>query len=533
VRTRPGEFNSLCVFHSEKGNGETLLRAETATRVRSAVGLLPSVKNLTDRTGRTYPLIMHRRQVLKTLAGVTGLGGGAAQGLGGKQPNILFLMTDEHRADSVGYMNPLIQTPHLDRLAEQSVVFTNAYSTSPSCVPARAAIYTGRYPSQCGAPTYITYLPASEITFMERLQSAGYYTAAIGKQHFGESGVRHGYDYEDLVDVEGGAAGSTSYLKMLRAGDAPKQLRKPAGRFVSTWTAEQRFHIDDFVGEQAKVWLRDRCPRGRPWFATVSFHGPHQPFDGLGLSYERLYAGKRINLPETNASHLSGKPPHFGAQKSLSGDLSEEDIRRMRLSYYSKISMIDEKIGGILTALKERGEYDNTLIVFTADHGDFMGDFGLVYKAQYLSEVLMRIPLLAKPPIAGFQGRRESAFVQNFDIAPTCLALSGARIPPDMSAQDLSPFWRSPEAAPRRQYCFMDGHGLQGVRDERWKLVHYRDREYGEFYDLRNDPWEKKNLWNESSLAPIKARLQGALLNHLTGITRRSEAEWNDGAPKI
>lgn len=479
---------------------------------------------------------MNRRQLLgSTLAGITGrqwTGAAPASAQPVKRPNILFLMTDEHRFDSVGYTNPVVKTPNLDRLARESVVFENAYSTSPSCVPARAAIYTGRYPSQCGAPTYITYLPGSETTFMSRLQKAGYYTAAIGKQHFGETDIRHGYDYEDLVDFENGSP--TSYLAFLnQAGIQPKKLRKAAGRFASTFLQDQRYHMDDFVGEQAKRWLIDKRPQDKPWFLTVSFHGPHQPFDGLGLKYEHWYRPEQIPLPQTDGSQIEGKPPHFRAQQRLSTGITAAEIRQMRLSYYSKISMIDEKIGGILDTLRASGQYDDTLIVFAPDHGDFMGDFGLVYKAQYLSEVLMRIPMLAKPPVAGFKGRRERAFVHNFDIGPTCLAMAGAAIPPEMSAEDLSKFWRQPDTAARRLHCFMDAHSLQGVRDQNWKLVHYRSRPYGELYDLRNDPWEKRNLWDDPAARSIKGELQGRLADHLIATTRRAEAKWNDGAPEI
>jgi arylsulfatase len=474
---------------------------------------------------------MDRRQLLQSFLAAPAARPPAADAAR-KRPNILFLMTDEHRSDCVGYENPVLHTPNLDRLAAESVVFTRAYSTSPSCVPARAAIYTGRYPSQCGAPSYITYLPRAETTFMSRLQDAGYYTAAIGKQHFGDTDVRRGYDYEDLVDFENDASGPTSYTRHLAAaGLQPKQLRKPAGRFANAWQADQRYHIDDFVGEQARRWLRDRCPRDKPWFLTVSFHGPHQPFDGLGLPYEKLYSGKTIDLPQTTAADMAGKPPHFGDLARRSTGLSGDEIRNIRRAYYSKISQIDAKIGGILDTLKARGEYDNTLIVFTADHGDYMGHFGMVFKGQYLSEALMRIPMLAKPPIAGYQGRRETAFVQNFDIAPTCLAAAGLPVPPSLSARDLSPFWKG--SASPRTHCFLDGHTLQGIRDDRWKLVHYRDRPYGELYDLQADPWERKNLWDDASRSDIKSALHAKLLDHLIATGRRAEAEWNTGAPEI
>lgn len=474
---------------------------------------------------------MQRRTALKALAGVAGLGGGVLKSSGSRRSNILFLMTDEHRADAIGYSNKAVKTPHLDRLASEAVVFTNAYSTSPSCVPARAAIYTGRYPSQCGAPTYITYLPSSETTFMRRLRAAGYYTAAIGKQHFGQASVEHGYDYEDLIDGEAGAQ-NDSYTRALReAGLQQREMRKPAGKFAFRWEGDPRYHIDGFVGDRAVEFVQKGCPVNQPWFLTVSFHGPHQPFDGLGLPTEGQYTGP-LPRPFTTAADLRGKPPHFSDIAGHSGGLDDAQIALIRRSYYSKISFIDQKIGQILAALKARGEYDNTLIVFTADHGDFMGEFGMVYKAQYLSEALMRIPMLAKPPIAGFQGRTVDAFVQNFDIAPTSLATAGATVPAGMPARDLTPFWSSPAPA-RRELCFFDAQSLQGVRDRRWKLVQYRDRRWGELYDLEQDPYEKLNLWDSPAVAEVKARLRNELLNHVIGILPNAGAEWNHGAPAI
>jgi arylsulfatase len=474
---------------------------------------------------------MKRRSVLRTLGGLAAFGNGrAAQAA---RPNILFLMTDEHRHDCVGYVNPAVKTPHLDALARDGVAFVNAYSTSPSCVPARAAIYTGRYPSQCGAPTYITYLPAHETTFMTRLRAAGYHTAAIGKQHFGRAAVARGYDYEDLVDGEAGER-NTSYTRHLRdAGVKQAELRESAGRFVSRWKGEARFHMDDWVGEQAVAYLRDQCPRDRPWFLTVSFHGPHQPFDGLGLPTEKEYERTAIPAPVATAEDLKDKPPHFADLASRAGGLKPEEVALIRRSYYSKITYVDRKIGQIVAALRTRGEYDNTLIVFTSDHGDYMGEFGMVYKGQYVSEALMRIPMLAKPPVAGFRGRTETGFVYNFDIAATSLAAAGVALPPEMSAQDLAPYWQDPNNAARRKYCFLDAQTIQGVRDARWKLVHYRDREYGELYDLSVDPFERRNLWNDAAAAAEKARLRGVLLDHLIAILPRAEEQWNKGAPKI
>ena len=117
-----------------------------------------------------------------------------------KRPNILLIMTDEQRVDAVGYRNPEVHTPNLDRLAQESVRFTNAYATNPSCIPARAAIFTGRYPSQCGAPTYMTPLPKNEVPIMRLLRAGGYHTAVVGKQHFWRYEGDKGYDWADIID---------------------------------------------------------------------------------------------------------------------------------------------------------------------------------------------------------------------------------------------------------------------------------------------------------------------------------------------
>lgn len=117
-----------------------------------------------------------------------------------KRPNILFIMTDEQRFDAVGYRNPEVVTPNLDALKEDSIDFCQAYTSNPSCIPARAAIFTGRYPSQCGVPGYMSCLPKTETTFMKLLKDGGYHTAVVGKQHFWKSEIERGYDYEDIVD---------------------------------------------------------------------------------------------------------------------------------------------------------------------------------------------------------------------------------------------------------------------------------------------------------------------------------------------
>jgi arylsulfatase A-like enzyme len=451
-------------------------------------------------------------------------------------------MTDQQRFDAVGYVNPVVRTPNIDALAGESIVFTRAYTTNPSCVPARAALFTGKYPSRCGAPTYITYLPDDEVTFQQRLRDAGYRTAAVGKLHFGETNIERGYEDVCLVDSHGPKPnGDDDYQQFLRAeGQTENDLIEPAGRLLHHWKGNLRYYPDEFVGEKAKHWLTESRPTDKPWYLHVSFPGPHSPFDGTGLPEAALYDEASLPLPETTPEDLDGKPPHFlehwrRIAESAGGSafLSDEEIRRARLGYYANVSYIDRKIGEILEALRATGEYDNTLIILTTDHGEFMGEYGTLYKGQFLSEALMHVPFLIKPPVANFEGRCEDAFASTVDIPATCMAAAGEAVPADMDGTDLAPLWLSPENAERRADIYMEAQGLRGIRDERYKLVHYLDRDYGELYDLIDDPWERRNLWDDASLAEVKARLIGRILDHLLQTEPRIDEEWNYGAAKI
>ncbi|WP_039894332.1 sulfatase-like hydrolase/transferase, partial [Hungatella hathewayi] len=226
-------------------------------------------------------------------------------------------------------------TPVLNRLAEESVWFSRAYTTNPSCIPARAAVFTGRYPSQCGVPGYVSCLPKRETTFMKYLQDGGYYTAVIGKQHFWRSEIERGYDYEDIVDeheppaviskeLPEGAFGLpanktvsdrvSSYVEFLADSDftSGSQLyREINSKGIYEFTGEEKYHVDAYIGDRGRKWLEESCPGDRPWFLTLSFPGPHMPFDGIGLPDEKAYEDTELDLPETGLSDLFEKPPHY------------------------------------------------------------------------------------------------------------------------------------------------------------------------------------------------------------------------------
>lgn len=481
-----------------------------------------------------------------------------------KKPNIVFFMTDEQRFDAVGYANAQVHTPNLDRLAAQSVRFDNAYTPNPSCIPARASIFTGRYPSQCGAPCYITPLAKGETTFMKLLQQGGYYTAVIGKQHFWTSEVERGYDYEDIVDdhmpprviskqVDPADFGLpqnhtvsdrvSSYRAFLAdsgftRGDQLYRQIDPCG--VYAFFGQERYHVDAYIGDRGLRWLDEGRPTDRPWFLTLSFPGPHMPFDGIGLPDADLYDEQALSLPDTDAADLRAKPPHYQSilrpyglgDGDTPGGLSPAQIRRMKRAYYANMSLIDRKIGAFLDRLRQLGLYDDTLILYTSDHGEYLGDFGVATKAQYLSEALIRVPMLLKPPMP-YAGSVEPSLVSSVEIAATFLTAAGLPVPPNISPRSLTQFYGPVGERELWGELYAEARDIRSIRDGRYKLIYYAGRDYGELYDLATDPIEKRNRWNDPSLRPERDRLERRLLDRLISLGENARVPWNRGAPVI
>lgn len=454
------------------------------------------------------------------------------------RPNLLLLMTDEQRWDHVGGVNPVVKTPHLDCLAADGVLFERAYTTNPSCVPSRAAMMTGKYPSQCGAPTYVTYLPKHERTFMSMLRDAGYHTAVVGKQHFGVTDIDHGYDYEEIVDSHhaphdlGEVDDQNTWFDYLQAEGVRgiDDLADTLFAHVQRWKADVKYHVDSFIGERALRWLQEDRPEAQPWFFCASFPGPHSPIDGIGLPHEALYKDAVLDAPHTAVEDLGGRPAHQRIAHGTTepGELDDEQYRQARLGYYANISLIDEQIGRIVSYLKTEGLYDHTLIFMVSDHGTYLGEFGKLGKSQCLSEVLMRIPMIVKPPKGGVTGKRESSFTNLVDVAATLLSAADVPLPDSFAGRDLSRYWQADDDQDDREQIYMEAGQLRGLRKRDWKITHYHDREYGELYDLASDPWEARNLWDDPEHKSRRDEMRVAILDELVRISPHCHTSWND-----
>lgn len=459
-----------------------------------------------------------------------------------KKPNILFIMTDQQRYDTLGCINPEIITPNFDQLAGDSILFKHAYCSNPSCVPSRAAIMTGKYPSECGAPSFITPLPENETTFMKRLQDAGYYTAVIGKQHFAGSKIDKGYDEATIIDCHFANVNneeSDKYVAFLREhGVEPGDEMDHDLISGGTWKTKEAYHFDYFIGDLGKEWLRKKAKEAtkQPWFFTLSFPGPHHPYDCEGTKYADMYPLESISSAKTTYADLDQKPKQF---KEMDGyahiylkDFTHEQFLRTKRSYYANMTLIDEKVGQVLQQLKDDGLYDDTLIIFTTDHGDFMGDFGLVEKLQCLSDSLMRVPLIVKPPIKNFDGFVSKDLVTNIDIASTCLKAAEADIPYDLSNYPYTTYWMDQQKKVR-DYIYMEARDIRGILKNGIKTMHYVNRDYGELYDMTVDPLERDNQWENPDYNKEKLDAYRLMMNHLYQASPEWHTPWNYGTPEI
>lgn len=460
-----------------------------------------------------------------------------------RRPNIVFIMTDQQRYDTFTHVNKKIITPNLDKLIDDSIFFKNAYCSNPSCIPSRAAIVTGKYPTQCQCPTYITQLPAHEVTYMNRLRDVGYHTAVVGKQHFAGSPINRGYDEEWIIDGHSPSAQEVDlYVEYLKKEGVYGTPYSDGSLIIGgQWLWDMKYHIDSYVAKLGMDWLRDRTDgdkvteEEKPWYFTLSFPGPHMPYDCEGTKYSDLYDLDNLGDSETTYEDLKTKPPHFLKMKEvkLTKNHTPEKFKKTKRAYYANMTLIDEKVGEVIELLKAKGLYDNTLIIYSADHGDYMGDFECVAKAQYLSEALMRVPLFIKPPIKGFKGYDSEDQVLNIDIAATCLEVAGGSLGKDMSDYSYVDYWKSDREPRIRDHIYMEAGGMKSIIKDGIKVVHYMDRAYGEIYDLNVDPVEKYNLWDKAEWQEHKNNARALIVDQMIRMTPKWDIAWNVNAPTL
>ncbi len=438
--------------------------------------------------------------------------------------NLLFITADQQRWDSLPcYGLDFLRTPHLDRLAREGMVFERCYVPAPLCVPTRAALLGGQWPSATGVLGNAHWLDEGKIpTWPEELTGAGYNTAAIGKMHFFPWDARNGFQERISAEDKRHTYLPDDFSKFLRAhGHQRAHPTQNPGYFdtlnASVTPLPKRFHVDGFIGDQAADWLARNG--NEPFAVWVSFAGPHDPYDPPAEMADMYYdapipapVGSRAELADKpKAQRMAGKENVKNSMYRMNpAEAAPEQHRAWRAHYYANISLIDEGVGKMLAALEANGALDETLIIYTADHGDALGDHGLPYKGFYY-ESMAHVPLLMRGPGVA-AGARCAALVSSLDYVPLFYTACGLAPPDTLQGKSLEPLLTAP-LLPHRETVFSENMGSQMVRDARFKYAHYATGE-SELYDLETDPNEIRNLAHSREHAGVIARLRGLLVEH-------------------
>jgi arylsulfatase A-like enzyme len=428
--------------------------------------------------------------------------------------NLLILTTDQHRADCVGcYGNGIVKTPAIDRLAGEGVRFTRHYVQAPQCVPSRGSMLTGRYPHVHRAFTNRYRLPDREQTIARVLGGRGYLTASIGARPFAPNNATGGFE-RIFGDPEHEAALKKAGWTGAKVAEYEAKLKETFQAHPVPWGEE--LDSSSVTADLAVEFLRQS--RGRPFFVQVNFHRPHHPFDPP-RPYAGMYDSAEFPKPHRRASEFANKPPEH--QRALEGTagfdlrkMTDADLHRITSYYYGSITLTDKCIGRILDELDKLGLAGNTLVVFNSDHGEMLGDHGLLFKGGYMYDEVLHVPLVVRFPGTLPAGKLVEPFTQEIDQMPTLLALLGAPAPEGVQGRSLLPLMAG-EKAKWDETVYAEFPATKMVRTRDWKLVYYAGRPYGELYDLRSDPHELDNLWNDAGRATAKQDMMARLANWL------------------
>ena len=442
------------------------------------------------------------------------------------KPNILLITTDHLRYDTLGCNGDLaIQTPAIDRLASESTIFDSYFVQNPVCMPSRASLMTGRYPRHHGVRWNFDELGRHEMTMAEYFKQAGYRTASIGKHHISQKRFLDALDHEEASGIRRNWAKQTDRNYAVEVRNPFEQYVHARGYEYRTGFALPNFrenlgavpsglpedcHLDAYVGMRCREYLCGLDP-DLPFFLWLGFYGPHHPYVPSGR-FATMYDPQKVPGFQKSDRDISKKPVDYqlyieAPDHKFRGfaNASEETFRRMKAAYYGMVSQIDWQIGLTLDLLEKKGLAENTIVVFTSDHGEFLGDHGIPAKAPFLLDCMLHVPFFIRIPHRS--GRRSDELVESVDVFPTLARLAELTPPEWVQGLDLSPFLSSSTGRFRsRQNVYAEAVDKKCIRTKNWKYIHYPNRECGELYDLRADPYELNNLFVEERDRALEMR---------------------------
>jgi len=444
------------------------------------------------------------------------------------RPNVLFLMTDQHRGDCLGADgNAAIQTPNLDRLANEGTRFPHAYSCVPSCTPARAALLTGLGPWRNGMLGYSRVPERYPVEMPRMLADSGYHTCGIGKMHWHPQRNTHGF-HKMILD-ESGRELSPNFRSDYRAwfaSVAPNLNPDETGigwnsYRAGTYALPEELHPTRWTADTAVNFLNS-YKDDKPFFLKVSFARPHSPYDPPDRFMKRY---EDAALPDRHIGDWcdSYRAPSGGDDTAWHGDFGADQARRSRQGYYGNVSFIDEQIGRIMEALESRGELENTLIVFTSDHGDMLGDHHH-WRKTYAYEASARVPMLMRIPDAmggGKRGHVSSAPVELRDILPTFLETAGVESPIELDGSSMVQLAQGKERGWREYIdlehdrCYSPRNHWNGLTDGKTKYVFHAPDGREQLFDLSTDPGEERDLAGVTTASATLRKWRGRMVDHL------------------
>jgi arylsulfatase A-like enzyme len=475
-----------------------------------------------------------RREAVKAM-GAAGLAGLAPQwssaqsssssppsGNPPEHPNILFILTDDHAVRGLScYGGELMETPNLDRIADEGMRFDNAFVTNSLCAPSRASMLTGKYSHKHGVTENIfgdkEPFDNSQMTFPKRLQEAGYTTLQVGKWHLESDPT--GFDYWKRLPNQG-RYNDPLFLEKPKNGDAPTRI-------------EEEGYVTDIITRDTIEAIQQH--RGDRPFCMLSWHkAPHRGWIP-DEEHEDLLNDAPLPPPATfNDDYFARASPATHARMSIANmpdwkddqpdDLSETERKHWNYQRYMKeylrtVAALDQEVGRLLEYLDEAGLAENTIVVYATDNGMFIGEHGY-YDKRFMYEESIRIPFLVRYPPMIDGGSVEERVVRNIDLAPTFMDLAGADIPEGVQGRSLRPLlegrdepdWDEPLYY--HYYEYPGPHHVRphyGVRTERYKLIYYYTVEEWELFDLQRDPNELRNVVDAPRYASVRQELKEEL----------------------
>jgi arylsulfatase A-like enzyme len=470
-----------------------------------------------------------------------------------KQPNILFVMSDDHAAHAISaYGSKINQTPNLDRIAQGGLRLDNCFCTNSICTPSRATILTGQHGHINGVREWQPLDNRRPIQLQKLLKQAGYATALFGKWHLGNGKTTSVYVDDNQAEgaVPADPAGFDDWATLPGQGDYfdPK-FNTSAGRI------ETQGYVSDVITDMGLDWLGQRDDADQPWFLCVHHKAPHREWEP-GPAYEHLYENEEIPQPETIDDDYATRPAAEAAKMRILGDLQHKDVKadppeglseaELKNWYYQRyikdylrcVASVDTSVGRLLDYLDETGQADNTIVIYTSDQGFFLGDHGW-YDKRFIYDHSLQMPFLIRYPEALEAGGSRDAILTNLDFAPTLLEFAGLEVPAEMQGVSAKTMLEGDPPGDWQQQMYYrywnhGGHNVcahYGIRTHTHKLIFFytpdfetradqgdgkKHKEpiippYWELFDLTKDPNELNNVYDDPAYADVQENLHQEL----------------------